>query len=146
MKIFSRGVETKRFGENRLDLWAIYESSPLGRVLRHGENIPHSSLPTPCLAAMCFFAVLFSSSLVDSMSGDARLRFSKRMTNPTPFSPFYFYFCCQLICLGIQCFVVDFVRPFHTDSTETSVYERLYLIHCVFSNSACSLHCHVAEL
>ena len=43
------------------------------------------------------------------LSGDAKLRFSQCVTNPTPFPSFYFYFYWQLICLGPQSVVADFV-------------------------------------
>ena len=77
---------------------------------------PSSSLPTPCLAVTCSLAIHFSSSLgipCQGLCGDARLRFSQRVTNPTSFSSFYFYFYWPLICLGSQSIVSDFVWPFH---------------------------------
>ena len=52
----------------------IDASSPLNPALRHGDNfLPGVShllhFGTPCLTAVCFLTVLFSSSFVDSMSG-----------------------------------------------------------------------------
>ena len=44
-------------------------------------------------------------------------------------SLFDLYLDWQLICLGPQCIVVDFVWPFHIyDSTEASASENLYVI------------------
>ena len=100
-----------------LGAWAIDQSSPPDPALRHGCNflpgVPHlprfrlhvsppgvswpSSFPLP-LGIPC-----------QCLSCDASCRFSQRVTNPTPFSSFYFYFYWQLICLGPQSVVADFV-------------------------------------
>ena len=97
--------------------WAIDQSSPPDPALRHGCNflpgVPHlprfrlhvsppgvswpSSFPLP-LGIPCQY-----------LSCDASCRFSQRVTNPTQFSSFYFYFYWQLICLGPQSVVADFV-------------------------------------
>ena len=100
------------------------------------------SFPTPCLAARCFLAVLFSSSPVDSMSGlfwwCYLAVFSSCDQSTAILSSFYFYFYWQLICLGPQSVVADFVRPLHIyNSPAVSLYERQYLIHCLISNSPC---------
>ena len=100
-----------------LGAWAIDQSSPPDPALRHGCNflpgVPHlprfrlhisppgvswpSSFPLP-LGIPC-----------QCLSCDASCRFSQRVTNPTPFSSFYLYFYWQLICLGPQSVVADFV-------------------------------------
>ena len=43
------------------------------------------------------------------LSCDARCRFSQCVTNPTPLSSFYLYFYWQLMSLGPQSVVADFV-------------------------------------
>ena len=96
---------------------AIDQSSPLDPALRQGDTflpgVPHlplfrlhvsppgvswpSSFPLP-LGVPC-----------QCLSCDARCRFSQRVTNPMPFSSFDFYFYWQLISLGPQSVVADFV-------------------------------------
>ena len=92
---------------------AFDEISPFDPELRqcggHGAHflpdlcISSSPLPIPCLAARCFLAVLFPwipCRGLSGQSGDAALRFSQRVTNPTPFSSVI------LICLGPQSVVI----------------------------------------
>ena len=73
---------------------------------------PSSSLPTTRFAAIISWPSSFPLSLgspCQCLYCDARCRFSQSVTNQTPFSSFYFYFYWQLICLGPQSVVADFV-------------------------------------
>ena len=93
-----------------LGAWAIDERSPPDPALRHGDNflpgvlhLPHFRLhvsPPGVSWPPSFPLPLWIPR--QGLSGDARLRFFQRVTNPTPFPLFYFYFYWQLISLGPQ--------------------------------------------
>ena len=114
-----------------LGAWTIDERSPLDPALRHGDTFlpcrltPSSPLPTPCLAKVFLDRPLFRFHW--GVHVKACLMMLDR-SFPAPFSSFYFHFYWQLICLGTQSVVAEFVWPFHIDdSTEASAYERLYI-------------------
>ena len=87
---------------------AIDGSYPLDPALRHGDNflpgVPHilhfrlHVSPGGVSWPACFPLPFGIPCQV--LSGDARWRFSQRVTNPTQFSSFYLYFYWQLISLS----------------------------------------------
>ena len=100
-----------------LGAWAIDQSSPPDPVLHHGSNflpgVPHLPrfrlhVSPPGVSWPSSFPLPLGVPR-QGLSCDASFRFSQRVTNPTPFSSFYFYFYWQLICLGPQSVVADFV-------------------------------------
>ena len=100
-----------------LGAWAIDQSSPPDPALRHGCNflpgVPHLPrfrlhVSPPGVSWPSSFPLPLGVPR-QGLSCDASCRFSQRVTNPMPFSSFYFYFYWQLICLGPQSVVADFV-------------------------------------
>ena len=98
-----------------LGAWAIDQSSPPDPALRHGCNflpgVPHLPrfrlhVSPPGVSWPSSFPLPLGVPR-QGLSCDASCRFSQRVTNPAPFSSFYFYW--QLICLGPQSVVADFV-------------------------------------
>ena len=98
-----------------LGAWAIDQTSPQDPALRQGDNflpgVPH--LPhfrfhvSPPSVSWSLSFPLPLGVPCQCLSCDARCRYFQRVTNPTPFSSFYFYFYWQLISLGPHSYIIE---------------------------------------
>ena len=131
-----------------LGAWAIDQSSPPDPALRHGCNflpgVPHPprfrlQVSPPGVSWPPSFSLPLGIPC-QCLSCDASCRFSQRVTNPTPFSSFYFYFYWQLICLGPYSVVTDF------DHFTFMILRRHLFTNVCILFTVCLVIIHVSEL